>query len=223
MAMRVVNRFGPPAATAVEVEATVSPSKQEHVQSNKSFDDMVISITRQILTFLTYAVAQGSTVWWMVALFKLSYDRPHVSTLSIVIDDYAGIGYAYMWLTVAAVSEFFLFVMLVVYRSKNVMISIKKGIEVDKTTWYDSILAAVVINGLIFASAAGISVAYMWTISTLPAIGPVLKQHSKSLDGVWLQTVSFTSTIIFSAVATSWMHATDTQTQRLIFEQIQKA
>jgi len=135
----------------------------------------------------------------------------------VVNDDYAGIGMATGWLAVAATAEFVAFCMLAMFSREGVANAIKTGAKLQRVTWYDSVILSAVVNGCVFLSVCGISVAYAWTISTLPALGPVIDQHSKYLAHMTLQNLSFAMSILFASVVTSWTHATDVQTQRAVF------
>lgn len=180
----------------------------------KSTARLILHSTRYSLTTGAWIAAQMSTIWWTVALWKLSEARPAVQTMSVVIDDYAGIGIATVWLIITSFAEFAMFMALILY-SGGLGGDLKRGAE---PSWYESVLFSVIINGCVFLSVAGISVSYAWTIATLPALGPVMNKHSLYLASVSLQHVAFFSTIIFSATCVSWVHGNQMQAQRMIHD-----
>lgn len=191
--------------------------------SEKSTSRMLLHSLRYSLTAGIWVAAQVSTSWWGFELWRLSYERPTVRTMSVVIDDYAGIGIATAWIAVAAFAELIMFFSLVLY-SGVLTGEMRRSINDSAPfSWYETMLFSVTINACVLLTVAGVSVAYAWTVSTLPAIGPATKAHSPYLANCSLQHIAFGSSIAFAATCISWVHGNQMQAQRMVYEALQEA
>ena len=148
---------------------------------------------RYAFTVGVWVAAAMSVTWWTIELLQLSKDRLYFPGKSNVIDDYAGIGIACAWLVIATVAIFALGATLLVTATVR-----------RAHAWKQTVVFSTVLN--VCLTVAGVSVAYAWTVSTLPAIGSAMRTHSPYLATVSLQHVAFSTAVTFSAVTLTWVY-----------------
>ena len=198
---------------------SADPSPDNPKKTKTALQIFVHSL-RYALTGGIWVAAQMSTTWWAFELWKISDARPPVQTMSVVIDEYAGIGIATGWLIGASFAELTLFCYIVMYSGLLASELRSAGSSLSVFSWYESVFISALVNFSVFFTVAGVSVSYAWTIATLPAIGPVMKTQSPYLASLGLQHMSFATSVAFAATCVSWLHGNQAQVQRMIHDAI---
>ena len=165
---------------------------------------------RYSLTCGAWVAAQLSTAWWTVSVGQLSASRPPAPTSSVIVNDFAGIGIVFAWLIAATTAHVMLFASLLVFGRAPDEVAAH-----EEASWFESVVLAAVVNVATATAFGGVTLAYTWTVATMPAMEHVMNRSSPYLSSVWLQSTSLLSTILFCGIAAAWVNTTQTQAHRI--------
>lgn len=169
------------------------------------------------LTAGVWVAAQISTGWWAYAVGTLNATRPRAPTSSVVVDDFAGTGVIRVWLIVATMAHTALFTGLLVFSGAF------GDAGSDEPSWVESLSLAVAMNVTAITAMCAVAIAYAWTVTTLPALGPVLLISAPQLSKLELQHAAMCTTILFCGLVAGWVNTTQTQARRIVKRELADA